>query len=225
MEPDDHAHPAWENILGLADLAASHGQEVSFPRRHVIFGHDRWGDRLYIIRSGKVKLDLYARAHDREILLTILGPSDMFGELSLFDPGPQAATATALTEVRAVSIHRAAVRERISTRPEFAEHMLSSLARQVRRTYSTLTDLVLTDVPSRVAKSLLQLAAQFGHTEDGVLRVQHDLTPEELADHIGATLDAVNKALSVFTRRGWLRVDHKSVLILEPDRLRRHATR
>lgn len=63
-------------------------QPVEFPRGHVIFHEGEPGDRLFIILSGKVKLG--RRSPDgRENLLTIMGPSDMFGELSIFDPGPR----------------------------------------------------------------------------------------------------------------------------------------
>ena len=62
-------------------------QPVTFPRGHTVFAEGEPGDRLYIIVSGKVKIG--RRSPDgRENLLTIMGPSDMFGELSIFDPGP-----------------------------------------------------------------------------------------------------------------------------------------
>ena len=78
-------------------------QPVDFPRGHVVFNEGEPGDRLYIIVTGKVKLGRRS-ADGRENLLTIMGPSDMFGELSIFDPGPRTSTATTVTEVRAVSM-------------------------------------------------------------------------------------------------------------------------
>ena len=85
-------------------------QPVDFPRGHVIFHEGEPGDRLYIILSGKVKVG--RRSPDgRENLLTIMGPSDMFGELSIFDPGPRTSSATTVTEVRTVSMDRDALRE------------------------------------------------------------------------------------------------------------------
>ena len=74
-------------------------QPVDFPRGHTVFAEGEPGDRLYIIISGKVKIG--RRSPDgRENLLTIMGPSDMFGELSIFDPGPRTSSATTITEVR-----------------------------------------------------------------------------------------------------------------------------
>ena len=117
----------------------------------------------------------------------VAGPSDMFGELSIFDPGPRTSTATAVTEVRAYTMDRAALREWIAKRPEIAEQLLRVLARRLRRTNNMLADLIFTDVPGRVAKALLQLARQFGSQESGLLRVTHDLTQEEIAQLVGAS--------------------------------------
>ena len=83
--------------------------QVDFPRRQTVFAEGEPGDRLYIIISGKVKIG--RRSPDgRDHLLTIMGPSDMFGELSIFDPGPRGSSATTITKVRAVSMDRDALR-------------------------------------------------------------------------------------------------------------------
>ncbi|AOS61098.1 CRP-like cAMP-binding protein [Actinoalloteichus hoggarensis] len=197
-------------------------EPVEFSRSHVIFTEGEPGDRLYIIQSGKVKVGRKS-PDGRENLLAIMGPSDMFGELSIFDPGPRTSTATTVTEVRALSMDRPALREWISKRPEIAEQLLRVLARRLRRTNNMLADLIFTDVPGRVAKALLQLAQRFGSQEAGLLRVTHDLTQEEIAQFVGASRETVNKALADFAHRGWLRLEGKSVLILDPERLARRA--
>ncbi|GAA3025438.1 MULTISPECIES: Crp/Fnr family transcriptional regulator [Actinokineospora] len=205
-----------------AEALAQTLEAVEFPRGHVIFAEGEPGDRLYIIQSGKVKLGRKS-PDGRENLLGIFGPSDMFGELSIFDPGPRTSTATTVTEVRAVTMDRPALRQWIGTRPEIAEQLLRVIARRLRRTNGMLADLIFTDVPGRVAKALLQLAQRFGSQEAGLLRVTHDLTQEEIAQYVGASRETVNKALADFAHRGWLRLEGKSVLILDPERLARRA--
>lgn len=197
-------------------------ETVSFPRGSAILSEGEMGDRLYIILHGKVKLGRHA-PDGRENLLAVMGPGDMFGELSVFDPGPRTATAIAVTDVKLATGDRAAIRQWISHRPEIAEQLLRVLARRLRRTNNSLADLIFTDVPGRVAKALLQLARQFGTRDDGLLRVTHDLTQEELAQLVGASRETVNKALADFGQRGWLRLEGKSVVILDPDRLHRRA--
>jgi CRP/FNR family cyclic AMP-dependent transcriptional regulator len=195
---------------------------IDFPRGHEVFTEGQPGDRLYIVVSGKVKIGRRSPdGHDK--LLTIVGPSDMFGELSIFDPGPRASSATTITAVRAVSMDRQTLRTWIADRPETAEQLLRILARQHRRTTDNLADLIFTDVPGRVAKQLLQLARRFGTHEHGALRVTHDLTQEEIAQLVGSSRETVNKTLSDFVQRGWIRLDGKSVLISDTERLARRA--
>ena len=205
-----------------AEALAQSLEPIDFARGQEIFSEGQLGDRLYIILSGKVKIG--RRAPDgRENLLAVMGPSDMFGELSIFDPGPRTSSVTAVTDVRAVSLDRPALREWIAKRPEIAEQLLRVLARRLRRTNNMLADLIFTDVPGRVAKELLRLAKRFGSQDGGLLRVTHDLTQEEIAQLVGASRETVNKALADFAHRGWLRLEGKSVLILEPERLARRA--
>ncbi|MCI2422477.1 Crp/Fnr family transcriptional regulator [Saccharopolyspora sp. K220] len=203
-----------------AEAMAQSLEPVEFPRGHVIFAEGEPGDRLYIIQSGKVKLGRTS-PDGRQNLLAIMGPSDMFGELSLFDPGPRASTATTVTTVRALSMDRSALRQWIATRPEIAEQLLRVVARRLRRANGMLADLILTDVPGRVARALLHFAQRFGSQEAGLLRVTHDLTQEEIAQYVGASRETVNKTLADFAHRGWLRLEGKSVLILNPERLAR----
>jgi CRP/FNR family cyclic AMP-dependent transcriptional regulator len=197
-------------------------QPIRFPRGHMLFTEGQPGDLLYIVISGKVKIG--QRSPDgRENLLAILGPSDMFGELSIFDPGPRTSSATTITEVHAVSMNRDELRVWIADRPAIAGQLLRVLARRLRRTNNNLADLIFTDVPGRVAKQLLQLAQRFGTQEGGALRVTHDLTQEEIAQLVGATRETVNKALTDFAHRDWIRLEGKSVLISDPERLAHRA--
>ena len=207
---------------GAVSALAQQLRPVDFPRGHTVFAEGEPGDRLYIVITGKVKIGRCS-PDGHENLLTIMGPSDMFGELSIFDPGPRTSSATTITEVRAVSMDRKTLRAWIADHPETAERLLRVLARQVRRTTDDLSDLIFTDVPGRVARQLLQLARRFGTQEHGALRVTHDLTQEEIAQLVGASRETVNKALSDFAHRGWIRLDGKSVLISDTERLARRA--
>mgnify|MGYP000004553601 CR=1 FL=1 len=196
--------------------------EKRVPRGGVIFSEGEPGDRMYVILDGKVKLG-QTSPDGRESLLAVLGPGEVFGELSLFDPGPRTATATAVTDTVVVGLGHADLRPWLTGRPEVAEALLQALAQRLRRTNEALADLVFSDVPGRVAKQLLELADKFGQPgPDGVL-VHHDLTQEELAQLVGASRETVNKALADFTSRGWIEVDQRQVLLMDMERLARRA--
>jgi len=197
-------------------------ETVRFPRGTTIFEEGEPGDRLYIITAGKVKLARHA-SDGRENLLTVMGPSDMFGELSIFDPGPRTSSAVCVTEVQAATMNSEMLKQWVSDHPEIAQQLLRVLARRLRRTNASLADLIFTDVPGRVAKTLLQLANRFGSQEGGALRVHHDLTQEEIAQLVGASRETVNKALATFAHRGWIRLEGKSVLIVDTESLAKRA--
>ncbi len=111
----------------------------------------------------------------------------------------------------------------LSGRPEVALGLLGQLAARLRRANDVVADLVFSDVPGRVAKALLDLADRFGRTADDGVHVHHDLTQEELAQLVGASRETVNKALADFASRGWLRLEPRSVVIMDVERLARRA--
>ncbi|MBX9245780.1 Crp/Fnr family transcriptional regulator [Actinotalea ferrariae] len=195
---------------------------LRLPRGRAVFHEGEPGDRLYVIGAGKVKLG--RRSTDgRENLLSVLGPGEMFGELSLFDPGPRTATATAVADARLYELSHAELIDWLERYPAVAKHLLEALARRLRRTNEALADLVFADVPGRVAKALLDLSTRFGEPADDGLRVAHDLTQEELAQLVGASRETVNKALADFAARGWVRREGRAVVLLDMDRLERRA--
>lgn len=195
---------------------------IDLHRGGTAFREGDAGDRLYVISAGKVKVG--RRAGDgRENLLSVLGPGEMFGELSLFDPGPRMATATAVTEARVHELCHDDLISWLTRYPDVAMRLLEAFARRLRRANETLADLVFSDVPGRVAKALLDLSTRFGRqTADGIL-VAHDLTQEELAQLVGASRETVNKALADFTTRGWIRRQGRAVVLLDVERLDRRA--
>ena len=197
-------------------------QQIELSRGDVLFREGEPGDRLYVIASGKIKLG--RRSNDgRENLLSILGPGEMFGELSLFDPGPRTATASSVADSVIYELGHDQLVEWIEKHPSVAKHLLNALARRLRSTNETLADLVFSDVPGRVAKALLDLSTRFGEETDEGIRVAHDLTQEELAQLVGASRETVNKALADFASRGWLRLEPRSVVIMDIERLARRA--
>lgn len=195
---------------------------VELSRAERLFEEGASGNQLYVILDGKIKLTR-AAADGRENLLSVLGPSEMFGELSLFDPRPRTASATAVTDSRLAALAHDDLRSWLTGRPDVALHLLRALAQRLRRANDVMADLVFTDVPGRVAKALLDLSDRFGIPQEDGLQVNHDLTQEELAQLVGASRETVNKALADFAARGWLQLSAKSVLLIEPERLRKRS--
>ena len=196
--------------------------QTTLRRGETLFNEGDAGDRLYILLAGKVKLG-HASADGRENLLAVLGPGEVVGELTLFDPGPRSTTATAVAPTELLTLEHSQLMGFIESHPTLAKDMLRALAQRLRRTNTALADLVFSDVPGRVAKALLDLADRFGSTTEDGGHVPHDLTQEELAQLVGASRETVNKSLAEFVSRGWIRLEGRAVTLLDVDRLRRRA--
>ncbi len=209
-------------FLGLDESAALSLRTsmtlVKLRKGQSLFKEGDDGDHLYVISNGKVKLGTKS-PDGRENLLMILGPGDMFGELSLFDSGPRTATATAVTDSKLLSLGQSKVIPWVREHPEVSLQLLSRLASRLRRTNEVVGDLVFSDVPGRVAKALIDLGVKFGEQKPEGLHVSHDLTQEELAQLVGASRETVNKALADFAQRGWIRLEARSVVVLDYERL------
>jgi CRP/FNR family cyclic AMP-dependent transcriptional regulator len=213
-------------FAGLEDEAASALSDamgtVKLNRGEVLFHEGDTEDRLYVVITGKIKLGRSGSA-GRENLLAVLGPGQMFGELSVFDPGPRSTTATAVTACELRTLEHDELTGWLTGRPEVARGLLGQLAARLRRANDVVADLVFSDVPGRVAKALLDLAKRFGDTREDGIHVHHDLTQEELAQLVGASRETVNKALADFAARGWIRLEPRSVTLIDIERVERRA--
>lgn len=191
---------------------------VKISKGHTLFKEGDNGDRLFVVIEGKLKLGT-SSTDGRENLLSILGPGEMFGELSLFDPQPRTATATAVTDAKLLALSHDQVVGLVTAHPQVALELLARLAQRLRRSNEVLADLVFADVPGRVAKAIIDLGGRFGTQKDDGLHVNHDLTQEELAQLVGASRETVNKALADFASRGWVKLEPRAVVVMDYERL------
>ena len=191
---------------------------IKISKGQVLFKEGDPGDRLFVVVEGKLKLGTTSN-DGRENLLSILGPGDMFGELSLFDPGPRTATATAVVDSKLLALANYQVIGLVTAHPHVSLQLLKRLSQRLRRANDVLSDLVFADVPGRVAKAIIELGERFGTKKDDGLHVNHELTQEELAQLVGASRETVNKALADFASRGWVKLEPRAVIILDYERL------
>lgn len=199
-----------------------HVHTSEFCSGQTIFAQGDPGDRVYLIAEGMVKISFFGPG-GRSSVRAIIGPADIFGELAVFDPGPRACTATAITDVRAMWMDRATLRAWMAEQPVVAEQLLCALTRRLRHSERQLVEMVSSDVTARVARQLLVLGRRFGTPEGDALRVAHELNQDEIAQLVGADRVSVNKALRGFTTRGWILLDGKTVVIVKPEALARRA--
>lgn len=190
-----------------------------FNSGQIIFHHGDPGGLLYIIIRGKVKI-AHSTPEGQEALLAILGEDDFFGELALLDDSPRSATAEAIQPTETLTLHRDDFFNFISNNPNLSLHVLKTLARNIRRLNSQLSDVFFLDLPARLARTLLNLAEQHGRvTVEGII-IDLSLTQTDLAEMTGATRVSINKAIGRFRREEWVQTKGRKFIILNEDALR-----
>ena len=167
-----------------------------------------------MIAWGRVKLT-YRHIDGKEIVLNIVGASDVFGEVTPFDYGTREFTASAVTEVCAVAIERDQLLAWMAECPEIIHQIMRLLARRADVLTNCLVDFVLADPAYRVARRLLLLGQRFGRREGEVVRVMHDLTLDEISLFAGVAPEAVDATLRDFRDRGWIRFEDNCLEIVD----------
>jgi CRP-like cAMP-binding protein len=195
-----------------------HLQPVLFPAGHVVFAQGDAGSALFMVASGKVKL-AYRHGDGREVVLNIIGVSEVFGEVTPFDYGTREFTATAVTEVCAVAIERDQLLAWMTEYPEITHQVMRLMARRADVMTNCMVDFVFADPPYRVARRLLLLGKRFGRRHGDVVRVQHDLTLEEISHFAGVAPKIVEATLRDFSDRGWIRLGGDTIEIVDGQRL------
>jgi CRP/FNR family cyclic AMP-dependent transcriptional regulator len=192
-------------------------REKSYPKGSVILFEDDPGDALFIVRTGRVKVVLVAE-DGREVILSLLGVGEHFGELSLIDDQPRSAHVIAMEESTLLVLRRDDFRRRVEANPSVAWSLLTELSRRLRRADGKIGSLVLLDVPGRIARMLLDAAA-----EGGSDLIEKPLTHQTIAHLIGASRETVSRAMRSFHDSGWISTDRRRIRIADRPALEQRA--
>jgi CRP-like cAMP-binding protein len=181
-------------------------------RNETLFRQGESASELFGVVKGRIAI-LTRSPDGRESLVAVLDEGALFGEMGMFDDGPRSADARALEESTLLVLEYDAVRSAIDAQPTLLWVIVRIMARRLRNTDEALADAVFLDVPARTAKRLLEIA---GANDEFRL----PMTQEDLAGLVGASRERVNKALSLFTKLGWLAVEGRGrYRILDRDAL------
>jgi len=177
------------NDLSEAEVSrfADVTREREYPKNSVILFEDDPGDALYIVSSGQVKVVLIGE-DGREVILSVLGDGDFFGEMSLIDDEPRSAHVIAMKDSQLLVLRRDDFQSRLEEQPKIALKLLRVLVQRLRRADEKIGGLVLLDVNGRVAQLLLDLAE-----ESGGPRITRRLTHHPIAQMIGSSRQTVSR--------------------------------
>jgi CRP-like cAMP-binding protein len=182
------------------------------PGGAAILAQDALGEALYIIMSGRVKVVMSGES-GREVTLSVLRASDIFGEMALFEARSRAAAVIALDPVTVLQLARDDVFRILSAHPQVSIGLLGEMSRRLRRADETIAELALCDVRDRLVRRLIALARDDGQElPEGVL-IRRRPTQQDLANMVGACRETISRTFNTLARRGLIVPRGRSLLV------------
>jgi CRP/FNR family cyclic AMP-dependent transcriptional regulator len=186
---------------------SAHGTARSFPKNAAVVNEGERSDAIYFILSGRVKVYLRNQG-GKEVVLNVHGPGEYFGELIL-DEGPRSASVVTLEPSKLLAVTKADFRQFVLSHPDFAMKLIQRLMGRVRALTDNVKNLALMDVYGRVARLLLELAAE----EDGEMLVREKLTHRDIASRVGASREMVSRILKDLVSGGYIRTKNRQIVL------------
>ncbi len=195
------------------------GSQKSYPKESLILTENDSGTALYIIIEGKVKIS--RRSSDgKEVILSILGDSDFFGEMSVIDGQARSANVSAMEDSVLLIIQRSEFLELLHSHPEVAIALLQELTQRLRVADIKIKALSLKDSDGKVATVILQLAEDMGRIKNGVVEIEKLPFQHDLANMAGTSRETISRTLSSFEKKGLIEHEGSSLRILDYNKFK-----
>jgi CRP/FNR family transcriptional regulator, cyclic AMP receptor protein len=195
------------------------GVKKGYKKGDVILMEEESGSALFVIVDGEVKV---VRVGDdgREVILSILGPSDIFGEMALLDGETRSASVVALDHAELFMIHRKDFLALLHEYPSIAISLLRHLTQRLRRADALIKSLSLKDAYHRVGYVLLQFADERGMIKQGRVEVDNLPVQQEIANMAGTTRETVSRTFSKMEKLKLITVNGNTIMILDYEGFR-----
>ena len=194
-------------------------QHRSYPRNSFILRAGEETDALYIILSGRVKL-LIPDEEGHEVILSIMGAHEFFGEMGLFDDQTRSASAETLEACEMLRVSRAGFTALLKDNFELAILIIRNLVRRMREADRKIESLALIDVYGRVARLLIDLAQNV----DGNWVVERAPAKQEIARMIGASREMVSRVVKDLHQKGLIRSEKRRIYVLDKLSMQKRAS-
>jgi CRP-like cAMP-binding protein len=224
VQPFERSQTPFLRQLGSADAEAllARVRRESVPKSRRILSEGAAGDEAVLVLTGRVKLVAFGAAR-REVVLAMRGPGELIGEMAVFGGRRRTATAIAVDDVEIGYLPGDELRQFLAEHPGAALVLIRMLVRRLAEADRDRIDLATHDSVGRVAKRLLELAADHGATVEHGRRIELSLSQDELASWTGATRETVSRALRLMRGLGWVSTENRAITVLDPQALRERS--
>ncbi len=210
-------HPIFCDLEPEAlDQLCRYAKHVTFKRGALIASKGDPGNNLFAVISGTVKISI-SSPDGRNAILNLIGPGEIFGEIAVLDGAPRSADATANTNCEIFIIDRRDFLPFVRSQPALAMKFIELLCARLRWTSDQVEQVILQDLPGRLASALIGLAEKRKlEPESRTIAI----TQQEISEMVGMTRESINKQLRVWAARSWVRLEHGAIVVLDAAALR-----
>lgn len=191
------------------------------PAGTTLFAKGDPGDALYAVCAGTVKITVPS-VDGREAMFNLLHAGEIFGEIALLDGQPRTADAVTMTDSQLMVIERRDFMSFVHSEPNVALKLIELLCARLRWASQHFEEVVFLNLPTRLARTLLRL-----EENDAPPAGQRKLaiTQQQLSLMLGVTRESINKQLSAWGKRKWIRLERGGIVVLARDSLQAIAAR
>ena len=184
-------------------------QTVTLDTGETLFEQGDTGAALYAVTHGALEISVLSE-DGRKFALDVMRDGAVLGEIALFDPGPRTATVTATEPTELLRIRNGDLLREIRVAPELGIDMIALAGQRMRWMNRQITEQVFLPMQTRLARKVLYLTDKSDPATDLL-----SLSQSELADFVGATREAVSKALSEWKKMGTVSSSRRGIQILD----------
>ncbi len=188
------------------------------PRHTIVLQAGDHTDTIYFVLSGALKVQV-SDEEGREVILSMLGPGELFGEMGVLDDHPRSATVLAVESSDVVVIGKSDFKRCLTENPDVSLFIMRNLTKRLRMADRSIESLALLDVYGRVARLLLEAAEMV----DGRKVVTHKLSKQDIAKMIGASREMVSRVMRDLTAQGLIQERDGQLFLVDLNAFKRHG--
>lgn len=197
------------------------GTVRTYSKNSIILTEEEDGSALFVIISGKVKVCRVNKDDNtREVILSIMNPSDFFGEMALLDGMNRSASVIAMEDSKLFIIQRTEFLKLLHEHPEVSVALLQELTQRLRSASMKIKALSLKDAEGKVATVLLQLADDIGRIKQGVVEIEKLPFQHELANMAGTSRETISRTLHSFAKKGLIELEGSKLRIISYEKFK-----
>ena len=209
-------HPIFCDLESEAfDQLCRYAKHATLKRGATLFSKGDPGNSLFAVISGTVKMSI-SSPDGRSAIFNLIGPGEIFGEIAVLDGQSRTADATANTNCEIFVIDRREFLPFVRSHPALAMKFIELLCAKLRWTSDQVEQVILQNLPGRLASALMRLAEKHEPAPGGRTIA---VTQQEISEMVGMTRESINKQLRVWANNNWVRLEHGAIVVLDPESL------